>query len=289
MSDQRLFQRNLLVIGSVHALALIIFLVAGKVWTEPVPVQVTWLGGSLGEGGATARESETQADEEEPAPERVAKLPAPDPPPAKTPPPSELVDPEDVRPPETPKPATPKPITPKPKSEATPKPKPKSSPTPKPQAKTSPKPKGTASPKPVTSVASRKPVETDSGAAKTGNVAKESDQRGAAGSGNGSGKTGSGSGDPSEFNWYKDMIRDRFYSRWAQPVGLGQNMVATLKLRINNDGTISNREMLRSSGNPQMDESVLRAAQKLEQIDPLPKGLGNGEFYDVSVDFKVGG
>jgi TonB family protein len=120
-------------------------------------------------------------------------------------------------------------------------------------------------------------------------MGKENGQRGAAGSSNGSGETGSGSGDLSQFAWYKDMIHDRFYSRWAQPVGLGQDVVATLKLRINNDGTISNREMVRSSGNPQMDESVLRAAQKLEQIDPLPKGLGNGEYFDVNVNFKVGG
>jgi protein TonB len=138
-------------------------------------------------------------------------------------------------------------------------------------------------------VASRKPAETGSNAAKIGNATKENGQLGAKGSSNGSGETGSGSGDLSQFSWYKDMIHDRFYSRWAQPVGLGQDVVATLKLRINNDGTISNREIMRSSGNPQMDESVLRAAQKLEQIDPLPKGLGNGEFFDVNVNFKVGG
>ena len=153
----------------------------------------------------------------------------------------------------------------------------------------SPKPKDAASPKPVIKVASRKPAESGSSAAKAGNEAKESGQHGAAGSGNGSGETGSGNGDLSQFGWYFEMIHDRFYSRWAQPVGLGQDVVATLKLRILQDGTISTREMVRSSGNPQMDESVLQAAQKLEHIEALPKGLGNGEFFDVNVNFKVGG
>ena len=70
---------------------------------------------------------------------------------------------------------------------------------------------------------------------------------------------------------------------------MGQDVVTTLKFRIMKDGTISNREMVRSSGNPQMDESVLEAAQKLERIEALPKGLGNGEFFDLTVNFKVGG
>jgi len=109
------------------------------------------------------------------------------------------------------------------------------------------------------------------------------------GSGDGTGETGSGNGDLSQFDWYWEMIRVRFYSRWAQPVGLGQDVVTTLKFRIMKDGTISTREMVRSSGNPQMDESVLEAAQKLEHIEALPKGLGNGEFFDLTVNFKVGG
>ena len=138
-------------------------------------------------------------------------------------------------------------------------------------------------------MAARKPGDSGNSSAKTGNAAKENGQRGAAGSGNDSGKTGSGNGDLSQFGWYFEMIHDRFYSRWAQPVGLGQDVVATLKLRIMKDGTISTREIVRSSGNPQMDESVLQAAQKLEQIDALPKGLGNGEYFEVNVNFKVGG
>jgi TonB family protein len=283
MSDERLFWRNLLIVGGIHAIALVVFLIAGKLRREPMPVQVTWLGSGLEESGVAARASEPQPEPDAAAPELEA--PIAEPPQTGNPPPSDLVEPKETIP-ETPKPATPKPITPKPKPEPTPKPKPSSSPTPKAQAKTSPKPKNSASPKPVANVASRKPMETGNNAEKSGTAEKEN---GIAGSGNGSGKTGSGSGDLSEFSWYFEMIHDRFYSRWAQPVGLGQDVVATLRLRIMKDGTISNREMIRSSDNPQMDESVLRAAQKLERIDALPKGLGNGEYFDVNVKFKVDG
>ena len=36
-----------------------------------------------------------------------------------------------------------------------------------------------------------------------------------------------------------------------------------------------------------MDESVLSAAGKVTQLDPLPKGLGNGEFFDININFKL--
>ena len=85
------------------------------------------------------------------------------------------------------------------------------------------------------------------------------------------------------------MLHDRYYSRWEQPVGIGQDVVATVKLRIMKDGTIAKHDMIKSSGNPQMDESVMTAVEKVKQIDPLPAGLGNGEYFDLNVAFKVGG
>ena len=86
------------------------------------------------------------------------------------------------------------------------------------------------------------------------------------------------------------MLKDRFTSRWDQPTNIERNgaeVAATVKVRISKDGVISNREIVQSSGSPQMDESVLRAAEKVVQIDPLPTGLGNGEFFEVNVQFKL--
>ena len=85
------------------------------------------------------------------------------------------------------------------------------------------------------------------------------------------------------------MLKDRYYSRWDQPIGIGQDVIATVKLRIMKDGTIAKHDLVKSSGNPQMDESVMSALEKVKQIDPLPAGLGNSEFFDLNVNFKIGG
>ena len=110
-----------------------------------------------------------------------------------------------------------------------------------------------------------------------------------AGNGKGPGKAGHGSG-ASEFGWYFSMIHDRFHSRWDQPTNLppgAQDIVTTLKIRINKDGTILSRDILHSSGDTTMDESVMTAAERVPQIDPLPAGLGNGEYFDINIAFKL--
>ena len=85
------------------------------------------------------------------------------------------------------------------------------------------------------------------------------------------------------------MIHDRFYSRWQQPttiVASDQRFISTLKIRIEKDGRISNVTLANSSGNVVMDDSVLAAGNKVTQIDPLPKGLGEG-FYEVNINFEL--
>jgi len=62
------------------------------------------------------------------------------------------------------------------------------------------------------------------------------------------------------------MIRDRFHSLWEQPksvVRSNQDFVTTLKIKIRKDGTILSREIVNSSGNPTMDETVQTAADKV--------------------------
>jgi TonB family protein len=86
------------------------------------------------------------------------------------------------------------------------------------------------------------------------------------------------------------MIHDRFHARWEQPTSIvrsAQDFVTTLKIRIRKDGTISDREIVNSSGNTVMDESVMAAAQKVLEIDPLPAGLGNGESFEININFKL--
>jgi len=291
---------------------------------KPPADQVMWLdGGSVGGGNpgddaapAAIKTSHTETTPE-PPPEQEPSPPPPPPAPAveKTAP-SELVTPDSTPQPHTPKPevtpkpetprlSTPRPATPKPTPHHTPKPKPatpKSTPKPKPKATPSEDQGDEATPKPKTA-ADTKLKDTfkeaknegahddaDGTADSPGATPGKSGGNGSGtGNGKGSGKAGGGSG-TSQFGWYFSMIHDRFHSRWDQPTSIdrsGQDIVTTLKIKIAKDGTILSREIVKSSGETVMDQSVMTAAERVQQIDPLPAGLGNGDTYEVNIAFKL--
>jgi TonB family protein len=86
------------------------------------------------------------------------------------------------------------------------------------------------------------------------------------------------------------MLHDRFYSRWDQPTSIvtpTSSFSAIVKIRIEKDGTISDVSLAQSSGNDVMDQSVMEAARKVTQVDPLPEGMGNGGAYEVKINFEL--
>lgn len=92
-----------------------------------------------------------------------------------------------------------------------------------------------------------------------------------------------------ELGRYHGMIRDRFHSMWEQPksvVRSNQDFVTVLKIRIRRDGTILSREIVTSSGNPTMDQTVQSAADKVSRIDPVPAGV-TSDPYEVKIQFKL--
>ena len=202
----------------------------------------------------------------------------------------------------TPKP-TPKP-TAKPTPKATPKPSPKPSPKKKLVAKASPKPSATPKDKEEeeeTTEARKKKEITKTALAKkdasdeNGKSSEKPGKKTAAdngkksSSGGDGGGTGSGGGG-SEFGWYGNMLHDRFYSDWAQPttvVATGPKISALVKIRIEKDGTVSSFKIIKPSGNVVVDESVEAVAKRVTQVDPLPAGLGDGDHYDVNINFEV--
>ncbi len=313
MPEDSAFRRNLLLVAALHVAFV------GAVWllglwpSKTPPAQVVWLeGGSIGGGepgeGEAAPPPAPDMEEAEPEPAPVAEPEKMEliavAPPAEPPAESEIVTPKATPEPATPKPATPKPATPKPippKPEtpkpATPKAKPKATPkvAPKPKPKPKATPRATAAPKPKPSPGDTPkttpgPKKEDSTAtnAKSGE-GKPGGNGPGTGNGKGSGKTGNGVGE-AQFGWYFSMLHDRFHNRWEQPTSIvraGADFVTTLKIRIAKDGTISQREIVHSSGNPVMDESVLAAANKVQQIDPLPAGLGSGDILEIQVNFKL--
>ena len=107
--------------------------------------------------------------------------------------------------------------------------------------------------------------------------------------GSGAGRAG-GTGSESQFGWYGSMLHDHFYSEWVQPttiatVGTKNSVLA--KLRIEKDGRISSFEVVRPSGNNELDESVKALANRVSRVEPLPDGLGKGDHYDVKINFEL--
>ena len=305
------FWRNVGLIGAAH-----LILITGLVrWSHdsriPNGQSIVWMNGGVGGNAAAPGEKSPP-----PKPRKISTPPTSEP---------EMKDePDEDRPVLTSArsdiqlpAATPTPIsTPKPsatpKVKVTPKPKPTIKPKPTPTPKSSPKKMmvAKASPKPKsTPEETREKKEDDVDLAEKKNVAKEAlEKNGDAdsspkmpkadaaqpGSGKGTsagnGGHAGGSGGESQFGWYGSMLHDRFYSEWIQPTTVassGEKFSVLVRLRIEKDGRVSHFEIIKPSGNTTVDESVATVAKQVTQVDPLPVGLGNGEHYDVKINFEL--
>ena len=319
--DRGLFRRNLLIIALLHVVVI------GGLWLFAIwrneatsGETIAWLdGGGLPAGGQDAQA--TPAPEETPQDEDT---PTPTPPPETTPAPDESAPPSQIvlsspRPVLVSVPApTPTPVptatpTPKPTPSATPTPKPKpkasasphkhSSPKPKPKASASPHKHSSPNPSPHNSPspddednnddASQQAKAAFKKATGHGDQGGESEAGTTPGSGGGhrGGAGHAGGGDTeSDFGWYAAMLHDRFYSRWDQPTSIvtpTSSFSAIVKIKIEKDGAISDVSLAQSSGNDVMDQSVMEAARKVTQVDPLPQGLGEGGAYEVKINFEL--
>jgi outer membrane biosynthesis protein TonB len=191
--------------------------------------------------------------------------------------------------------------TPVPKATAKPKATPK--PTPKPTPKSTPKKtvlakatKSSAHPK--SSPPKSTGDQTDAGnekkkSAKTVNAkAKSSADSGAGKTGSASEGGGHAGGRPSasEFGWYGNMLHDRFYSAWIQPttsVASGSKISTLVNIRIEKDGRVSKFDIIKPSENVVVNESVAAIAKRVTEVDAPPAGLGNGNHYDVKINFEL--
>jgi TonB family protein len=86
------------------------------------------------------------------------------------------------------------------------------------------------------------------------------------------------------------MLHDRFHGSWEQPktaASTGSKMSTLVQLRIEKDGRVSNFDIVRSSGNVVVDESVRAVAQKVTRVDPPPSTLAPSGHYDVRINFEL--
>ena len=299
MSKDSRFWRNVTLIALAHV-AVIAGLIRWSVEARSSSnaQSIVWLGDV---GGASAAAEPTTGESPRPA-----KLSPPPKPKLLSPDEAEKKDPlvaaakSEIELP-TPKPTatstpTPKPTTsPTPKPKATPRPSPKPTPKKTVMAKASPKPSPKAKPSPTKFA--KKVEEADANAEKK-KIAENAPAKEGPSSQTGAGKTGSagkhghagGGNSTSEFGWYGNMLHDRFYSAWIQPttnVVSGTKISTLVKVRIEKDGRVSSFEIIKPSENVVVNESVEAIAKRVTQVDPPPAGLGNGEHYDVKINFEL--
>ena len=284
MSKDARFWRNLTLIALAH-IALLVGLIRWSLQAKSSSnaQSIVWIGGA--EGGAAEAKSAA------PSPAKILSAPA-------EPTLLKSDEPEDE-----------KPLLTAAKSEIQ-LPTPKPAPTVTATRKTTPKPKATpkktvlakASPKsspkvkPSLAESGEKEEPADANAekkkiektvlAKKGPASNTASQKTSTGAG---GRASSGDG-TSEFGWYGNMLHDRFYSAWIQPttsVTSGTKISTLVKVRIEKDGRVSNFEIIKPSENVVVNESVAAIAKRVTQVDPLPAGLGNGDHYDVKINFEL--
>ena len=320
MSKDARFWRNVVIIGLAHVAILVGLIRWSREPKSPGAQSVVWMNGGAGDGAPAEPKSASTpkpAKVSTPSPEPKHKeepeedrpilasaksdiqlpTPTPKPTPKSTPKPSPTPKPEVS--------ATPKP-TPKPKPKPTPTPKPKPKPKKTVLAKASPKPSPKVKPTPAESDEETEQADVDAEKKKIAKAALgKSDagddekpkkaiaaHRGTGGKGTspGAGGQAGGAGAASRFGWYGSMLHDRFHSEWIQPtneISSGEKLSVLVKVRIEKDGSVSEFEVIRPSGNMVVDESVAAVAKRVTQVDPLPDGLGSGEHYDVRINFEL--
>jgi TonB family protein len=305
------FWSNVALIAAAHV-AIIVGLIRWSSKTKAATGQsVVWLNGQAGDG--VVLEKKNPPATKSPAPRKETKTESIRLPEVEDDRPFLASAPSEIQLPSKPL-ITPTPTpfhTPKPKPKETPKSTPKPKPTPKPTPKAAPKkitlakasPKPSARPTPEkiekeqTEIEPEKKEIAKAAPVKTDATETESKKSPATPTGSGKGTTsGTGGGRAggstreAQFGWYGSMLHDRFYSEWVQPTSVasaGAKNSVLVKLRIEKDGRVSSFEVVRPSGNPELDESVKAIASRVTQVEPLPDGLGKGDRYDVKINFEL--
>ena len=86
---------------------------------------------------------------------------------------------------------------------------------------------------------------------------------------------------------YYNLIWQRIRSAWVlseSALGGRKDLETIIAIRIARDGRIADIQFEKRSGNPQLDESALRAIKKSDPLPPLPPGF-EGDSFDVGVRF----
>jgi protein TonB len=90
----------------------------------------------------------------------------------------------------------------------------------------------------------------------------------------------------SRFGWYVDVITRKVSQNWNKfevDSGTRKGSVAEVYFRVNRQGVPSNFKINKPSGIPTLDQSCLRATQRVDTFGPLPPDSGL-QYLDVTYD-----
>ncbi len=87
---------------------------------------------------------------------------------------------------------------------------------------------------------------------------------------------------------YYALIQETFYRAWTQPTTIMPGQTATVRLRVQRNGTVSQREIVQGSGQAAMDQSIERALDQVQRLPPLPDEL-TGAHHDFTIRFELTG
>ncbi|MDZ7762638.1 MAG: cell envelope integrity protein TolA [Desulfovermiculus sp.] len=83
---------------------------------------------------------------------------------------------------------------------------------------------------------------------------------------------------------YGNLIRGRIRTNWRFPdLGGDEDLHATVQIQINEQGEIVDHSLERSSGNPQFDNSVLRAIARTGSLQAPP----NPDLKSIRIEFHL--
>lgn len=299
-TDHGIKPRTFALIAVAHLLAIGLIALLPKLHRpEPHDTFIEMV--SLGEIDPGAGDTLEDASPDPGPPNPLPPSHAPAPPQAATPPaPKPLPQPTRV---ETPPPApTPKPTPPKPTptpTAAVPTPKPSPKPDPKP-AKPTPTPvkidlsrvvKGPTGSSALSSTPPKYTTPTGTGSGQglsaaevKARLAGKVGTTGVSG-GTGAGKPGDPNGNPNA-DPYNALIKITLERAWNKP-SIPEALQTYVNIRVKPDGRIQFEGLQKSSGNTEMDATVIEAVHKVPRMpQPPPAGLGNPD-YVVTINFKL--
>ncbi|HEY0960983.1 MAG TPA: energy transducer TonB [Pseudomonadales bacterium] len=88
---------------------------------------------------------------------------------------------------------------------------------------------------------------------------------------------------------YMAIIRDLVSAAWSRPPSARNGMVATVQLRLTPTGEIIDRQIVRPSGDPTFDRSVLQAIDRVgafSELQDMPTPIFERNFRAINLEFS---